>query len=651
MVQNLFRELSPSKTILLCSVILFSIGLKGQLCTGSPGDPIATINFGSGPDPGQAISNVPATYQYTSQDCPAEGFYSIRTSTRFCFSNDWHVVAFDHSPNDPNGYFLMINALAGPSIVYVDTITGLCANTSFQVDAWLLNLMKPTGCNGNGIEPSFILTVTDMSGAILGQKVTGPLVENDPVSWSLQNFLFTAPANGNVIFQITSISTSGCGNEFAIDDISFRPCGPTFSAALNNGATQISFCGSSAQTLFMNTYYNGNYSHPIFQWQTSNTQGFSWTDIAGENGQSYTVTPSGAVGEFWYRCTVTDASIAGNINCRFSSNPLKVYIGSPPKAQATNYVFGCYGSTIYFQAAGGSYYEWFGPNGYHSNLQAPAIPNVNYGHTGTYIVKVSTTPDCYDYDTTTITIYAAPTASLTPSSVSICEGDSVQFNAGGSIRYEWLPSTGLSNDTIPNPWAKPLNDITYTVRVYNEYTCFDTASVRVVVWKKPKAFAGPDQYFRKGKPVKLNGNVSGSNVSYSWLPPTYLDNPNYLKAIARPPGTMTYTLKVVSNNGCGVSTDDVKLEAIDKLFIPTAFTPNSDGLNDKWEIVTFEDYPEAIAEIYNRYGQLIYRGYGKDYKPWDGKFKNQPCLPGVYVYLVNLKNGKPILKGTVNLIR
>ncbi len=651
MVQNLFRELSPSKTILLCSVILFSIGLKGQLCTGSPGDPIATINFGSGPDPGQAISNVPATYQYTSQDCPAEGFYSIRTSTRFCFSNDWHVVAFDHSPNDPNGYFLMINALAGPSIVYVDTITGLCANTSFQVDAWLLNLMKPTGCNGNGIEPSFILTVTDMSGAILGQKVTGPLVENDPVSWSLQNFLFTAPANGNVIFQITSISTSGCGNEFAIDDISFRPCGPTFSAALNNGATQISFCGSSAQTLFMNTYYNGNYSHPIFQWQTSNTQGFSWTDIAGENGQSYTVTPSGAAGEFWYRCTVTDASIAGNINCRFSSNPLKVYIGSPPKAQATNYVFGCYGSTIYFQAAGGSYYEWFGPNGYHSNLQAPAIPNVNYGHTGTYIVKVSTTPDCYDYDTTTITIYAAPTASLTPSSVSICEGDSVQFNAGGSIRYEWLPSTGLSNDTIPNPWAKPLNDITYTVRVYNEYTCFDTASVRVVVWKKPKAFAGPDQYFRKGKPVKLNGNVSGSNVSYSWLPPTYLDNPNYLKAIARPPGTMTYTLKVVSNNGCGVSTDDVKLEAIDKLFIPTAFTPNSDGLNDKWEIVTFEDYPEAIAEIYNRYGQLIYRGYGKDYKPWDGKFKNQPCLPGVYVYLVNLKNGKPILKGTVNLIR
>ena len=88
------------------------------------------------------------------------------------------------------------------------------------------------------------------------------------------------------------------------------------------------------------------------------------------------------------------------------------------------------------------------------------------------------------------------------------------MNAGGSLRYKWSPSTGLSNDTIPNPIAKPQNDITYTVRVYNQYTCFDTKSVSFTVWKKPKAFAGPDQYFRKGKPVQLNGNATGTNISY-----------------------------------------------------------------------------------------------------------------------------------------
>lgn len=645
-------ELTPAKTILLASVFGISIGLHAQVCTGSLGDPIATIDFGAGPNPGAAINNVPSAYQYTNQDCPQEGFYAIRNSTFSCFSGDWHILAFDHTPSDPNGHFLLFNGLAGPSLVYQDTITGLCPNITIQVDAWVLNVFRSGACNGSGIDPSLTFSITDMSGNLIGQKNTGPITETDvqPI-WTSHSFLFNAPANGSVIVKITSNSQAGCGNDFAIDDIIFRPCGPTISAAFaNNIASPITICETNQQPVSINATYNGNYQNPIYQWQVSNNQGVSWTDIAGANGLTYSTIP-GPIGQKMYRCLVTDASFGGNNSCRFASNAVSISVVTPPFAQATNYVYGCYGSTIYLQAAGGSIYEWWGPNGFHSNDQAPSIPNVTFGATGTYVVKVTSTPGCFAYDTTTLTIYAAPIATLTPRSVSICEGDSVQFNAGGSVRYKWSPSTGLSNDTIPNPWAKPLSDITYSVRVYNEYTCFDSLSVSVVVWKKPKAFAGPDQYFRKGKPVQLDGGASGTNVTYSWSPPTYLDNPNYLKAIARPPGTMTYTLTVISNNGCGVSSDEVKLEAIDKLFIPTGFTPNGDGLNDRWEIVTFEDYEEAVAEVYNRYGQLVYRGHAKNYKPWDGSFKDKPCLPGVYVYLVNLHNGKPVLKGTLNLIR
>ena len=643
--------MSPTKTILLAFFTFISIGLNAQLCNGTLGNSVATIDFGAGPNPGPSITNVSSTYQYTNQDCPQQGFYAIRNSSFFCFNSDWHAVPFDHTPNDPNGYFLLVNALPGPSLIYTKTITGLCPNNPIQVDAWVLNILKPASCSGGGIDPNLTFTITDVAGTILGQKNTGDLAENTQTTWTSHSFLFNAPANGSVILNITSNAAGGCGNEFAIDDITFRPCGPSISSAfVNNSSTALIICETNQQNIVMNAFYNGTYANPVFQWQLSNDQGFSWTDIPGANGLSYTKTPS-ALGEYWYHCVVADASLSGNSSCRFASNPLKVNVISPPFAQATNYVFGCYGSTIYLFAAGGSDYEWWGPNGFHANVQGPAIPNVTFNATGDYIVKVTSTPGCFAYDTTTLTIYAAPIATLTPTSVNICEGDSVQFNAGGSLRYKWSPSAGLSNDTIPNPIAKPLSDVTYTVRVYNEYTCFDSASVSVVVWKKPKAFAGPDQYFRKGKPVQMNGNASGTNVTYSWSPPTYLDNPNYLKPIARPPGSITYTLTVVSNNGCGVSTDDVKLEAIDKLFIPTGFTPNSDGLNDRWEIVTFEDYPEAVAEIYNRYGQLIYRGHGNNYKPWDGTFNGEPCLPGVYVYLVNLNNGKPILKGTVNLIR
>jgi len=647
--------LSPTKTILLVLLIGSSSCLKAQLCSGSLGDPVVTIDFGAGQNPGGPNNNVPAAYQYTDQDCPPKGFYAIRNRTFSCFNGEWHIMPFDHTPNDPNGYFLMINGLDGPSQIYQQTITGLCPNIPIQVEAWIVNLFRATACNGNGgPDPNLSFIITNISGTTIAQMNTGPISET-PVTpvWETRSFLFTAPPDGSVILKIISNSSSqgACGNVFAIDDISFSPCGPTISAAFaNNAPSPIFVCETNQQPITMNATYIGNYQNPVFQWQVSNTLGNSWTDIAGANALSYS-TLSGAIGETWYRCLVTDASIASNSNCRFASNVVKVSVLAPPFAQATNYVYGCYGSTVYLQAAGGTIYEWWGPNGFHSFEQAPAIPNVTFNATGDYVVKVTSTPGCFAYDTVTMTIYDAPIATLTPTSVSICEGDSVQFNAGGSVRYKWLPSGGLSNDTIPNPWAKPVNDVTYTVRVYNEYTCFDSASVSVTVWKKPKAYAGPDQYFRKNKPVQLNGNATGTNVTYSWSPPTYLDNPNYLKAIARPPGSITYTLTVVSGNGCGISTDEVKLEAIDKLFIPTGFTPNNDGLNDRWEIVTFEDYPEAVAEIYNRYGQLIYRGHGKNYKPWDGTFNGKPCLPGVYVYLVNLHNGKPILKGTVNLIK
>ncbi len=626
--------------------MLFSICSNAQCLTQNTA---ALIDFGAGSNPGGSLKNISASYQYSSQDCPGEGFYALRNTTMFCFNSEWHVVAFDHTPNDPNGYFLLVNALSGPSLVYTDTITGLCPSNLVQADAWILNLLKPGVC-GSGIDPNVTFVVTDLSGNALGQKNTGDLSETGQPQWINQNFVFNAPANGTVIIKIISNGAGGCGNDFAIDDITFRPCGPSITASFPNGVTQLSFCGSSPQPLVMTATYSGNYANPVFQWQMYTSSLAGWTNIPGANGPSYSTTPIVA-NTYLYRCIVTDATMLGNSNCIFSSNTLTVSVGAPPFVQATNYVYGCYGSTVYLFAAGGTTYEWWGPNGFHSNVQGPEIPNVNFGHTGDYIVKVTTHLGCSGYDTVTLTIYSAPVATLTPTSISICEGDSLQLQAGGSLRYKWTPPDGLSNDTIPNPWAKPTADVRYAVRVYNEYTCFDSASVNVTVWKKPKAYAGPDQYFRKNKPVKLDGNATGTNVTYSWSPPTYLDNPNYIDPIAKPPGSMVYTLTVVSGNGCGVSTDQVKLEAIDKLFIPTGFTPNNDGLNDRWEITTFEDYPEGIAEIYNRYGQLIYRGHGKNYNPWDGTFNGKPCLPGVYVYLVNLHNGKPILKGTVNLIK
>jgi gliding motility-associated-like protein len=84
--------------------------------------------------------------------------------------------------------------------------------------------------------------------------------------------------------------------------------------------------------------------------------------------------------------------------------------------------------------------------------------------------------------------------------------------------------------------------------------------------------------------------------------------------------------------------------------IPNTFTPNGDGINDTWNIKNIENYPGLTLEIYNRYGQLIYRSVGYS-KPWDGTFNGMPLPVASYYYILDPKDGSPKLSGAVLIIR
>jgi gliding motility-associated-like protein len=83
---------------------------------------------------------------------------------------------------------------------------------------------------------------------------------------------------------------------------------------------------------------------------------------------------------------------------------------------------------------------------------------------------------------------------------------------------------------------------------------------------------------------------------------------------------------------------------------PNTFTPNSDGINDTWNIKYIEGYPDCTVKIYNRNGQLVYNsiGYGI---AWDGRYKNQPLPVGTYYYMIDLKHNLGTLSGSVTVIR
>ncbi len=306
----------------------------------------------------------------------------------------------------------------------------------------------------------------------MAQYNTNNILVTSQFIWNQYRFQFQCPLSGNIIFKIT-VTGSACNNDLAIDDITFRPCAGNIKAGLPNSSSSPMEVCETSQTNYMLTATYSGINNPSIQWQLS-YDGNSWTNIAGAMGPIFIRTPT-AIGNYYYRFFIAENN---NTTCGYYSNPVNIEVQSL-FAQGTNYVFGCYGSTIEFYAAGGTYYEWTGPNGFSSDLQGPNIPNVSFNNTGMYVVRVMTSAGCYAYDTTNLVIYEAPIANANPAQTFLCEGDSVRLFANGSIKYRWEPATGLSDDTIANPIAKPLETTTYTVRVYNKYTCFDTASVKV----------------------------------------------------------------------------------------------------------------------------------------------------------------------------
>jgi len=234
--------------------------------------------------------------------------------------------------------------------------------------------------------------------------------------------------------------------------------------------------------------------------------------------------------------------------------------------------------------------------------------------------------------------------------VAICAGESTQLSASGGLYYKWTPSTGLDHDDIPSPLATPLQTTTYKVTISNNGCADSTKSVTVTVNQNPVAKAGGNKIIFEGQSVKLDGSISGDNITdHYWTPATFLDDPKSLTPIATPTDNITYTLNLISQT-CGSSTSSVFVRVYKKITIPNTFSPNNDGINDNWNIKELFTYPECVLFVYNRYGKQVYQSTGYA-KPWDGTYAGSPLPAGTYYYVLDLKNGTPKISGWVLIIR
>ena len=200
------------------------------------------------------------------------------------------------------------------------------------------------------------------------------------------------------------------------------------------------------------------------------------------------------------------------------------------------------------------------------------------------------------------------------------------------------------------PIASPRDTIFYVVKVFNEFNCADTASVNVNAIEKPRVKAGPDKTIIEGGSTNLDGFVSGQAVSYVWSPASFMNDPRILDPQVTPPASIDYLITATSELGCGVAIDAVHVFVYKDIFVPTAFTPNGNNVNDRWYIPPLSAFKQFEISVFNRAGRVVFHAINANV-PWDGNYNGVPQPSGVYVYLIEVKETGRILKGTVTLIR
>lgn len=298
-------------------------------CQGNSGEPIFIEDFGTGIDYGPQLSAGITTYNFVGFNGPQDGEYTVGSST---FAYGWNMP-IDHTVGDTNGKALIVNASFTPGEFYSTSISGLCENTTYEFSSWVLNILPSSGCGNNGIPVNVSFEIWDISDTnLLASGDTGDIFGTTTPTWEQYGLVFqTLPSQTSVILKMLNNGVGGCGNDLAIDDISFSHCGDFISVTDENNNTQINICENEAPVdlVLTATPDFSVYNSHFYQWQES-SDGIVWTDILGETNQIYNLS---ATNSMFYRAKVAEDAInLGNSQCLSISEVFQVNLNQSPDA-------------------------------------------------------------------------------------------------------------------------------------------------------------------------------------------------------------------------------------------------------------------------------------------------------------------------------
>lgn len=293
---------------------------------------------------------------------------------------------------------------------------------------------------------------------------------------------------------------------------------------------------------------------------------------------------------------------------------------------------------------GGMSFLWNFGNGSTSTLQSTSY---TYPSPGIYTVSLTVSDPsagCVLNTSKNMTINPIPTVTVSVAD-SVCKNSFFTLSSTGSAditEYNWLPSTGIVDPHAQTTAASASVSTTYSLQITNKYGCKGASANQGTVYvQQPPLTNYWDTTVIIGQPINLNTN-QGSGFTYTWSPLTDLSCSTCPYPVSASTVNITYSVEVQDPLGCFrvTNTYTVIVDPLTSVDVPTAFTPNGDGVNDVIYVDGWGIKRLIYFRIFNRWGQRLFES--NDIKTgWDGTYNGVPQNMETYIYQVSVETYVP----------
>ncbi|HWY10863.1 MAG TPA: gliding motility-associated C-terminal domain-containing protein [Bacteroidia bacterium] len=394
---------------------------------------------------------------------------------------------------------------------------------------------------------------------------------------------------------------------------------------------------------------------------------YSWTGPGGFTSTSSnpTITNAQLNSSGQYVVLVTDANTCTN------TAVATLIVNPAPVAQIVTNSPICINHILTLTGSGGVTYLWSGPNGFFSSVQTPTIMANTTGYSGNYVLTVVDANGCSASASASAVVNNIPNIAIASTKNAGCPTFCSDFTFSSSSpiqQYNWNLGNGVTGSSTTGTGCYSTTGIyTVTAEAIDIYGCTNTSSSTVEVYPIPVA----DFNHAPIKPIiNIDPEVTFSDASYNaniiswnWY---FMNTAQYTSTQQNPtfmytdPGTYVVALVVKSDKGC-IDTILRPLVVGEDfgIYVPNAFTPNGDGLNDVFQPKGF-GVTQYELNIYDRWGERMF--HTKNFEDgWNGtKQANHDVTydikieEGVYTWLIDCTDvfGKAHeLKGHITLIK